>query len=161
MANIQRLDHAAYRCQNSELTRQFYEDFLGLPLVEAFEINLTKTGRPTGVLHSFYQMQDGSCIAFFENPDQPFEFKQQHDFDLHIALLVDPLTLQYMFEKGPVAGIETRGIADHGSIQSVYFRDPNGYVVELAARTDQSMSGAEKARQALDAWQIKQQASIS
>jgi len=75
MANIQRLDHAAYRCETSELTRQFYEDFLGLPLVEAFEIDLTKTGRLTGVLHSFYQMQDGSCIAFFENPDQPFEFK--------------------------------------------------------------------------------------
>jgi catechol 2,3-dioxygenase-like lactoylglutathione lyase family enzyme len=157
MANIQRLDHAAYRCENSELTRQFYEDFLGLPLVEAFEIDRSKTGRPADVLHSFYQMQDGSCIAFFENPGQPFEFKQQHDYDLHIALSVDPLTLQDMFEKGPAAGIETRGIADHGAMQSIYFRDPNGYVVELAARTEQPMSGAEKARQALDAWQIKQQ----
>jgi catechol-2,3-dioxygenase len=66
-----------------------------------------------------------------------------------------------MLEKGPAAGIETRGVADHGAIQSIYFRDPNGCVVELAARTGQSMSGAEKARQALDAWQNKQQTSIA
>ena len=89
MAKIQGLDHAAYRCRNSEQTRQFYEDFLGLPLVEAFEIDLTQAGRATGVLHSFYQMQDGACIAFFEDPEQPFDFKPQHDFDLHLALAVD------------------------------------------------------------------------
>jgi catechol 2,3-dioxygenase-like lactoylglutathione lyase family enzyme len=161
MASIQRLDHAAYRCRDSEQTRQFYEDFLGLPLVEAFEIDMTQTGRRTGVLHSFYQMQDSSCIAFFENPDQPFEFKQQHDFDLHIAMAVDQQTLQDMLVKGTQAGIETRGIADHGFIHSIYFRDPNGYVVELAARTGQPMAGPEKARQALDAWQTKQQASTA
>ena len=28
-------------------------------------------------------------------------------------------------------GIETRGISDHGFIDSIYFRDPNGYVIEL------------------------------
>jgi hypothetical protein len=30
-------------------------------------------------------MDDGSHLAFFEVPDAPFEFKAQHDFDLHIA----------------------------------------------------------------------------
>ncbi len=50
---IKKLHHAAYRCQNSEATRKFYEDFLGLPLVNAFEIKKTKTGRKTSVLHTF------------------------------------------------------------------------------------------------------------
>jgi catechol 2,3-dioxygenase-like lactoylglutathione lyase family enzyme len=86
---IRGLHHNAYRCRDSEETRRFYEDFLGLPLAEAFEINETKSGRKTSVLHSFYQMGDGSFLAFFEAPGQPFEFKQQHDFDLHIALEVD------------------------------------------------------------------------
>jgi catechol-2,3-dioxygenase len=36
--------------------------------------------------------------------------------------------------KGRAAGIETRGISDHGFIHSIYFRDPNGYVIELTAR---------------------------
>lgn len=132
---IKGLHHAAYRCRDSEETRAFYEDFLGLPLVDAFEINTTMTGRDTGVLHSFYEMRDGACIAFFEAPDMDFEFVDQHDFDLHIALEVDAETLEAMFERGKALGMETRGVSDHGFIHSIYFRDPNGYVVELAAET--------------------------
>ena len=30
MTEIRNLHHAAYRCRDSEETRQFYEDFLGL-----------------------------------------------------------------------------------------------------------------------------------
>ena len=41
-----------------------------------------------------------------------------------------------MLEKGKAAGIETRGVSDHHFIHSIYFRDPNGYVIELAAKTD-------------------------
>lgn len=154
---IKGLHHNAYRCRDSEETRRFYEDFLGLPLVNAFRISETKSGRKTDVLHSFYRMDDGSCLAFFEAPDAPFEFKAQHDFDLHIALEVDQETLQSMFARGKAEGIETRGISDHGFIQSIYFRDPNGYVIELAARTgsdDTPLAEARRnARQALDAWQ--------
>ena len=130
---IKGLHHNAYRCRDSEETRHFYEDFLGLPLIEALPIGETKTGRKANVLHSFFQMVDGSCLAFFEVPDEPFDFKEQHDFDLHIALEVDAATLESMLEKGKAAGIKTRGIADHGFCRSIYFRDPNGYVIELAA----------------------------
>ena len=97
---IKGLHHNAYRCRNSEETRVFYEDFLGLPLVGSLEIGETKTGRETDVLHTFYRMDDGSCLAFFEAPDQPFEFKDQNDYDLHIALEVTPEDLQTMFDKG-------------------------------------------------------------
>jgi catechol 2,3-dioxygenase-like lactoylglutathione lyase family enzyme len=130
---IRGLHHAAFRCRDAEETRGFYEDFLGLRLVYAFEIAETKSGRPTRTLHHFYAMGDGSCLAFFEAPDLPFEFRRQHDFDLHIALEVDRATLERMYEKGRQAGIETRGYSDHGFFDSVYFRDPNGYVVELSA----------------------------
>ncbi len=142
---IKGLHHNAYRCRDSEETRAFYEDFLGLPLADAFEITETKTGRTTSVLHSFYRMGDGSFLAFFEAPDQPFEFKDQHDYDLHIALEVDRATLDDMFRKGKDAGIETRGVADHGFIHSIYFRDPNGYVIELCTPTEER-DAAERAR---------------
>jgi len=132
---IKGLHHNAYRCRDTEETRKFYEDFLGLPLVEALAIGETKTGRSANVLHTFFQMDDGSCLAFFEVPDKPFDFKEQHDFDLHIALTVDQDHLLAMLAKGKQAGIETRGPADHGFVHSIYFRDPNGYVVELAAPT--------------------------
>lgn len=154
---IRGLHHAAYRCRDSEQTRKFYEDFLGLPLVNAFEITETKTGRDTHVLHSFYGMDDGSCIAFFDDPSTPFEFKEQRDFDLHIALEIPYEQLTVMLEKGRAAGIESRGIADHLGIHSIYFRDPNGYVIELTAKTgthDEFMDPAQnKAREHLAAWQ--------
>ena len=134
MTAINNLHHAAYRCRDSEQTRAFYEDFLGLPLSNALAIGETKSGRSANVLHTFFEMADGSCLAFFEEPDEPFEFKQQRDFDLHIALEVSRETLLAMFEKGKSAGLETRGISDHGFIESIYFRDPNGYVIELAAK---------------------------
>lgn len=155
---IKGLHHNAYRCRDSEETRAFYEDFLGLPLANAFEIKETKSGRATSVLHSFYQMDDGSFLAFFEAPGQPFEFKEQHDYDLHIALEVDKDALQAMFSKGKNAGIDTRGISDHGFVHSIYFRDPNGYVIELAARTGkgegESLEEAKTAaHRALGEWQ--------
>ena len=53
------------------------------------EIGSTKTGRQTKVLHTFYKMGDGSFLAFFDDPETPFEFKDQRDFDLHIALEVE------------------------------------------------------------------------
>ena len=152
---IKGLHHNAYRCRNSEETRRFYEDFLGLPLANAFEIRQTKTERETRALHSFYRMADGSFLAFFEVPGSPFEFKAQHDFDLHIALEVDSDTLHLMFEKGKAAGIETRGISDHQFINSIYFRDPNGYVIELTAKKDDhdNVVGTEdEARKALNHW---------
>ena len=154
---IKGLHHNAYRCRDSEETRRFYEDFLGLPLVHTLEINETKSGRKTDTLHTFYALDDGSCLAFFEAPDRPFEFKAQHDFDLHIALEVGPEALLDMFDKGKKAGIETRGVSDHGFIHSIYFRDPNGYVIELTAprpnHDDAVDPTKNRAREKLDAWQ--------
>jgi catechol 2,3-dioxygenase-like lactoylglutathione lyase family enzyme len=153
---IKGLHHNAYRCRSSEATRAFYEDFLGLPLSGSLVIEQTKTGRETCVLHTFYKMDDGSYLAFFEAPDMDFAFKDQHDFDLHIALEVTPEALQAMFAKGHAAGMAPRGVADHGFIDSIYFRDPNGYVVELTARRpnhDEAMDPARnRARAILDGW---------
>lgn len=153
---IRGLHHSAYRCRDSERTRAFYEDFLGLPLAGTLEISETKSGRRTEALHTFYELGDGSYLAFFEVPGMPFEFKDQHDYDLHIALEVDAGTLEDRMARGKAAGIETRGVSDHGFIHSIYFRDPNGYVIELTAKTpdhdrmmDPSINGA---REKLDRW---------
>ncbi|MDX5362480.1 MAG: VOC family protein [Alphaproteobacteria bacterium] len=156
---IKGLHHNAYRCRDSEETRAFYEDFLGLPLAHTLEITETKSGRGTNTLHTFYELDDGSYLAFFEAPDRPFEFKDQHDFDLHIALEVSHDDLRAMFEKGKAEGRETRGISDHGFIDSIYFRDPNGYVIELTAKRDNHDAAMDPAtngaRSKLDDWQAR------
>jgi catechol 2,3-dioxygenase-like lactoylglutathione lyase family enzyme len=154
---IKGLHHNAYRCRDSEQTRQFYEDFLGLPLAGSLEIGETKSGRATHVLHTFYRLGDGSFLAFFEAPDMDFMFKDQHDFDLHIALEVERPVLDAMFAKGRAAGLETRGISDHRFIDSIYFRDPNGYVIELTCKRDNHAAmmdpATNGARAILDRWQ--------
>jgi catechol 2,3-dioxygenase-like lactoylglutathione lyase family enzyme len=154
---IRGLHHNAYRCRDSGQTRAFYEDFLGLPLASTLEIGQTKSGRKTQTLHTFYRLGDGSFLAFFEAPDMPFEFKPQHDYDLHIALEVDHATLDAMFAKARAAGMEARGISDHGFIDSIYLRDPNGYVIELTCKRDghdAAMDPARNgAREKLERWQ--------
>lgn len=156
---IRKLHHSAMRCSDSEKTRQFYEDFLGLPLAATLDLSETATGRPARVLHTFYRLGDGSFLAFFEVPGDPFDFKAQHDFDLHIALEVDASDLEAMFTAGRSLGVETRGISEHRFIRSVYFRDPDGYVIELTqklaghdAALDPAANGA---RELLDGWQAR------
>ena len=154
---IKGLHHNAYRCRDSEETRHFYEDFLGLPLSQSLEISESKSGRKTETLHTFYRLGDGSYLAFFEAPDMAFEFKPQHDYDLHIALEVERAVLERKFAEGKARGIETRGVSDHGFIHSIYFRDPNGYVIELTTKLpghDRAMDPAtNEARAKLDRWQ--------
>lgn len=162
MSTIRGLHHSAMRCSDSGRTREFYEDVLGLPLAAAVRLERTATGRELSALHTFYRMGDGSFLAFFEVPGSPFDFKAQHDFDLHIALEVAQAQLEPMLAKGKALGIETRGISEHGFIRSIYLRDPDGYVVELTARTrnhdrltEPALNGA---RHTLDAWQARKAA---
>jgi len=154
---IKGLHHNVYRCRDSEENRRFYEDFLGLPLVRSFRASRTATGREVNLLHTTYALGENSFLEFFEVPGQPFEFKEQHDFDLHIAFEIDPETQNRLRETARAEGREVRGLSDHGPIHSLYLRDPSGYVIELAApkpgaerRADPA---ANRARAILDDWQ--------
>jgi catechol-2,3-dioxygenase len=74
--------------------------------------------------------------------------------------------MQAMMAKGKELGMEVRGISDHGFIHSIYFRDPNGYVIELTARLPnhetQTDNATNRAREKLDAWQrLKAEASAT
>lgn len=151
MGAITGFHHLACRCRDTGSTRAFYEDLLGLPLVKAIPIEGTQ------VLHSFFRLGDGSFLAFFEAPERPFEFRAQHDFDLHVALEVAPENLALLVERARAAGVDVRGPVDHGIVRSAYLRDPDGYVVELAARCpghDAALDPARNgARETLAAWQ--------
>jgi catechol-2,3-dioxygenase len=109
-------------------------------------------------------LNDGSFLAFFEAPDMPFDFKVQHDYDLHIALEVEYDDLLRMLEKGKAAGIPSRGISDHDFIHSVYFQDPNGYIIELTAKMPHHAKAVNpehnRAREKLDEWQKRKPAPV-
>ena len=109
-------------------------------------------------------MGDGSFLAFFDDPETPFEFKDQRDFDLHIALEVEQDHLKKMFEIGKNSEMECRGISDHGFIDSIYFRDPNGYVIELTAKIGDGhdpVAARAAAPAVLAAWQASKPAAVT
>jgi catechol-2,3-dioxygenase len=95
-------------------------------------------------------------VAFFEEPGEPFEFKLQRDFDLHIALEADQEAVDRATRIAKARGLEFRGPSDHRFIHSIYLRDPNGYVVELTVKVPEhdAIMAEEKARARgiLDNW---------
>lgn len=160
---IKGLHHSANRCRDAEETRAFYEDFLGLPLACSLRRDRTEAGVETPLLHIFFQMRDGSYLAFFELPEVDFEFTEQDPSDLHIALEVGALAMKAIQIKAKAVGLEFHGPAELEALTSIYFRDPNGYVVELTTKKDEhdEVMDPERndARGILDAWQAEKQTS--
>jgi catechol 2,3-dioxygenase-like lactoylglutathione lyase family enzyme len=140
-------------------TTRFYEDFLGLPLAAAIRLTRPRRAcrsRAAQLLPARRRLVPG----FFDVPGTPGAFTPQHDFDLHIALEVEVDTLASMMDRARREGIEVRGVADHGFIDSIYLRDPDGYVVELCARRGDAAAAMDsaEARRVLARWQDERRA---
>src|SRR3954453_3967585 len=136
---IHGLHHFAWRCRDSEETRHFYEDLLGLPLVHVIKSDhVPSTGEYCPYVHIFFQMRDGSCIAFFDLGDDVAALPSPNTpaWVNHIALRVDSLD-ELMAAKARLeaAGVDVLGPTDHHIIESIYFFDPNGIRLELTTPT--------------------------
>jgi catechol 2,3-dioxygenase-like lactoylglutathione lyase family enzyme len=137
---VQGLHHFAYFCRDSEETRHFYEDILGCPLVHVIRVeNLRGSGVRCPYSHFFFQMMDGSFLAFFdllEAPDDPALVAPQ-PWTNHLALRVDSLAeLQTAKANLQAAGVQVMGPIDHEFVESIYFMDPNGVRLELTTATE-------------------------
>ena len=132
---IARLHHHALRTNNMEKTREFYEDILEMPMVAAFKEMIDPTrGLATPYLHCFFEMKEGSSLAFFEFADNArgeAPKTPQDALDHHVAVSVPDFDdIDRFMKKLEAAGYPIAGI-DHGFCYSVYVRDPNGMLVEL------------------------------
>ena len=145
MIKLKKLHHSAYRCKDTNQTKNFYVDFLGLKLRKHLSLSLLKLIEKQKFCTFLLCLKRWFSNCFFEDPSTPFKFKKQRDFDLHIAFEVTFKDLNYFFDKGKKLEIETRGISDHGFIKSIYFRDPNGYIIELTTPIEKRNSQSKKA----------------
>ena len=134
--NIKGLHHYAYRCRDAEETRVFYEDLLGLPLAHLIRLDhVPSTGEYCPYVHVFFEMQDGSFIAFFDLGDNERAEPSANTpaWVNHLALEVpDREELLRAKARLEAAGVEVLGVTDHHIIESIYFFDPNGHRLELA-----------------------------
>jgi catechol 2,3-dioxygenase-like lactoylglutathione lyase family enzyme len=133
---VKMLHHHAFRCRNAQETRDFYEGMLGIPLVAAcIEPIDPLTNEPKPYMHLYFELADGSALAFFDYPYHfsANDFPEVDQFGHHIAMEVTGghATIDGYKEKLTKAGIDVFEI-DHGYCRSIYFYDPNGLRVEFA-----------------------------
>jgi catechol 2,3-dioxygenase-like lactoylglutathione lyase family enzyme len=137
--SVQKMHHVAYRCRDAEETRQFYEDILGLPLAHVIQLDsVPSTGDPGPFAHIFFEMKDGSYIAFFDLGDGKASVPDPTTptWLNHLAVEVDTEEeLEEFREKLTANGIDVVGPTDHGFVSSIYFFDPNGIRLEITTKT--------------------------
>ncbi len=136
--DIQRLNHVAYRCRDAKETAEFYRDVLGLKLAHVIvQDRVPSTQELAPHCHLFFEMDDGSWVAFFDvAKEEAVDQETNPDWAQHLALEVPSVeVLEEKLARLRGNGIDVLGPVDHGFIQSIYFYDPSGHRLELAART--------------------------
>ena len=158
---ILQMSHAATRVKDMRETRRFYEDFLNLPMSVTMTIDndpVTKTY--TNYVHCFFQVSDGSFLAFFQFEDGTRDEMLPHTsdvFERHLALRVDSLEDAKAYEeKAKEMCFETFTI-DHVDFFSLYVLDPDGDQIEITWYKPSlvGLVDVEAAHKMLDEWLIK------
>lgn len=131
--------HVAYRCKDAKETVEFYQNVLGMDFQLAIaEDHVPSTGAYDPYMHIFMDAGNGNVLAFFELPEQPDMDRDQNTpkWVQHIAMKLDNLDALHAAKKSIEShGIEVIGPTNHGIFKSIYFFDPNGHRLELAANT--------------------------
>jgi catechol 2,3-dioxygenase-like lactoylglutathione lyase family enzyme len=134
---IDRIHHVAYRCKDAKATVEWYVKHLHMDFVLAIaEDQVPSTKAPDPYMHLFLDAGQGNVLAFFELPNSPAMGRDTNtpDWVQHIAFKVDSVqTLEDTKARLQAAGIEVIGPTDHTIFKSIYFFDPNGHRLELAA----------------------------
>ena len=102
------------------------------------EDHVPSTHAPDPYMHLFMDAGNGDVLAFFEIPNSPAMGRDPNtpNWVQHIAFKVDSVqTLHDTKARLEAAGIEVIGITDHTIFKSIYFHDPSGHRLELAADT--------------------------
>jgi lactoylglutathione lyase len=116
---VQKIHHVAYRCKDAKETVDWYVKHLDMKFVLAIAENeVPSTKAPDPYMHVFLDAGDRNTPAWVQ----------------HLALKVDSMdTLLATKARLEAAGIEVVGPTDHTIFKSIYFFDPNGHRLELAA----------------------------
>ncbi|HEY7091724.1 MAG TPA: VOC family protein [Ktedonobacterales bacterium] len=127
---VQGVHHITFVGSNREATIEFYSGVLGLPLI--FEQPNLDVPDET---HLYFDAGDGRLITFFVRPTRqndsapnPEGIGNLH----HLALMASRATYTQVAQRLNERGIWNTGPIDRGFMDSIYFRDPNGQLLEIA-----------------------------
>ncbi len=126
----QGVHHITFVGSNREATIDFYQGLLGMPLV----LDQPNLDVPDET-HLYFDMGDGRLLTFFVRPTRvndptpnPEGIGNLH----HLAFNVSRVVYTQVAERLKERGIWNTGPIDRGFMDSIYFRDPNGQLLEMA-----------------------------
>jgi glyoxylase I family protein len=132
-----RLHHQAFAVKDQEVTRQFMEGILGIPLVATWceRVHRPEVDREVDYCHTFYSIGDGGAIAYFQFGDEEAWEKnrlvlQEVGGALHTAFKVTQKTYDEIVSRLEQSDTPYRTI-DHGYCLSLYVNSPDGYRFEF------------------------------
>lgn len=154
------VDHTARPTWKLRETVEFYRDVLGLPLVHA--ITAKGWGREkeqhADFIHFFFESGNDSCIAFFfyigtQQPPELVVPKGYMAMANHTAWRVETEDELLAWQKRLEAkGVKVSQFVKHEILESIYFRDPNFYPLEITrSLRDMEDLDAVDARMTIDA----------
>jgi catechol 2,3-dioxygenase-like lactoylglutathione lyase family enzyme len=131
----------------------FWEGVLGMPFV--FEQpNLDRASES----HLYFDPGDGRLITVFTNEDrvpEPERTPTDQGCVHHIAFSVSQATFHQTLERLDERGIRNSGVKDRGFMDSIYFEDPLGLLIELASYRFEPPAGFTHAEVLLEAHKIR------
>ena len=131
----------------------FWEGVLGMPFV--FEQpNLDRASES----HLYFDPGDGRLITVFTNEDrvpEPERTPTDQGCVHHIAFSVSQATFNQTLERLDERGIRNSGVKDRGFMDSIYFEDPLGLLIELASYRFEPPAGFTHAEVLLEAHKIR------
>ena len=132
-----RLHHQAFCVKDQEVTRQFMEGVLGIPLVATWceRVFRPEVGREVDYCHTFYEFADGGALAFFQFADAEAYEKnraviQEVGGSLHSAFKVTQATFDELTARCAAAKVPVR-VVDHGYCVSMYLKSPDEMKLEF------------------------------
>jgi len=136
-----------------ETSIDFWEGVLGMPFV--FEQpNLDNPSES----HLYFDPGDGRLITVFTNEDRnPDATRTSTDPGCvhHIAFSLSQATFRQAVERLGERGIRHSGVKDRGFMDSIYFEDPLGLLIELASYRFEPPHGHTHADVLLEAHMIR------
>jgi glyoxylase I family protein len=132
---VRHMHHHAYACWDSEETRHFYEDILGMPLIATIVLEDPLRTDGSMYCHTFFEIADRSVLAFFEHTSlfHPKKFTARSSFHRHVALDVGGNARVRQFKRKLDAAGVANVLRHHGAFLSLRCSDPNGLILELMA----------------------------
>ncbi|MTD45345.1 VOC family protein [Conexibacter sp. W3-3-2] len=131
----------------------FWEGVLGMPFV--FEQpNLDNPGES----HLYFDPGDGRLITIFTNEDrtpEPSRTPTDPGCVHHLAINLSQATFRQAVERLDERGITHSGVKDRGFMDSIYFTDPLGFLIELASYRFEPPAGVTHTQVLLLAHQIR------